>query len=283
MRSLPRRAQPSNMKKIFMVVALFALTMNAQAQFGNLLNKLKSAVSSSTTTETAAKDTTKAATTTSALSSAAAAISSSAAGSLLSGDVSSALKNVLGDLIAECVPLSQESILGAWKYNGISCVLESNEALANIGGSVAAGKIEEKVDGYLAMVGVAPGSCTFTFNKDNTCAFAVNGREVTGTYQLNAEAKTIDFVFYNYLSMTANVSYDLTELNLVFDAGKLLELTKKVTSLASSNSGSLSSLLGSAQQASAASTAATSAATLSTVSSLLDNYTGMLLGLKLKK
>ena len=264
-----------------MVVALFALTMNAQAQFSNLFNKLKSAVSSSTATETSVKDTTS--TTASALSSAAAAISSSAAGSLLSGDVSSALKNVLGDLIAECVPLSQETILGAWNYNGISCVLESNEALANIGGSVAAGKIEEKVDGYLAKVGVAPGSCTFTFNKDNTCAFAVNGREVTGTYQLNAEAKTIDFVFYNYLSMTANVSYNLSELNLVFDASKLLELTKKVTSYASSNSGNLSSLLGSAQQASAASTAAASTATLSTISSLLENYTGMLLGLKLKK
>ena len=274
------------MKKIFMVVALFALTMNAQAQLGNLFNKIKSVVSSSTTTETttSAAETTSAATSSSTASSIATAISSTAASSLLTGDVTSALKNVLGDLVAECVPLSEATINGAWNYNGASCVLESNEALANIGGSIAAGKIEEKLDGYLAMVGVAPGSCTFAFNEDNTCALAVNGREISGTYQLNAETKTVDFVFYNYLSMTAHVSYNLSELNLVFDADKLLELFKKVTSVVSSNSGNISSLLGSAaQQSTAATTAAASTATLSTISALLDSYTGMMLGMKLKK
>ena len=93
----------------------------------------------------------------------------------------------------------------------------------------AAGTIEEKLDGYLAKVGVAPGACTFAFLDNDSCQFTVKGRTINGTYTLNKEDKTVLFNFYGRLSMTAHVSYDLTNVNLVFDADKLLALIKKVT------------------------------------------------------
>lgn len=239
------------MKRIFLIVALAACTVSASAQFTNFLSNAFGKLTSSSKTDDDKK--------------------SAAA---------DAVKNVLGNLIGSSMPVSEATMRGEWKYQGISCVLESDEALANIGGSVAAGKVEEKLDSYLAKVGVAPGVCTFTFLDNDSCCFTVKGRDIKGTYSLNAEEKEVSFNFYGRLSMKANVSYGLSEMNLVFEADKLLSLIKKVTSTVASSGSSgsgLSSLLGGSSKASAASS------TLSTVSSLLDNYTGMMLGMKLSK
>ncbi|MBQ8542058.1 MAG: DUF4923 family protein [Bacteroidaceae bacterium] len=240
------------MKRIFLILAIFTFTMSASAQWTNFLgNALGKLTSSSTTTDDDKSQATN------------------------------ALKNVLGSLIGNSIPVSEATLLGDWNYQGVSCVLESDQALANIGGSVAAGTIEEKLDGYLAKVGVVPGACTFTFLDNDSCRFAVNGRAINGTYKLNSQDKTVAFNFYGRLSMTAHVSYDLANMNLVFDADKLLTLIKKVTSTVASSgssSGFFSSLFGGGASSSSA-----TASTLSTVSSLLDNYTGMMLGLKLKK
>lgn len=193
-----------------------------------------------------------------------------------------AVKNVLGNLIGSSMPVSEATLKGNWNYDGVSCVLESEQALANIGGSLASGTIEEKLDGYLAKVGVAPGACTFAFLDNDSCQFTVKGRTINGTYTLDSKEKTVLLNFYGRLSMTAHVSYNLTNMNLVFDADKLLALIKKVTSTVASTTSSasgsgLGSLLGGSTSVSAAS------GTLSTVSSLLENYTGMMLGMKLSK
>lgn len=243
------------MKRLFLIVAVFAFTVSASAQWTNFLSNALNKLSSSKTEETTS-------------------VATSAA--------TGAVKNVLSSLIGSSMPVSEATLKGTWNYEGTSCVLESDQALANIGGSVAAGKVEEKLDGYLAKVGVAPGACTFAFLDNDSCQFTVKGRTINGTYTLDSKEKTVLFNFYGRLSMTAHVSYDLTNMNLVFDADKLLSLIKKVTSTVASKtsteSGSgLGSLLGGSSTASAAS------GTLSTVSSLLENYTGMMLGMKLKK
>lgn len=238
------------MKKILFAVAFFAFTLNASAQWGNFLSNALNKLTSSTTQEEA------------------------------TSEVTSALQNVLGDLIGNSMPMTAATITGSWNYEGASCVLESDEALASLGGSVAAGKIEEKIDTYLAKVGVAPGTCTFTFLEGDSCVFSVNGRSISGNYALNSEDKTVAFSFYGYLNMTAHVSYNLSELDLVFNADRLLELIKKVTSTVSSKSSGVSSLLSGAQ---GTSTNAAALSSLSAVGALVDSYTGMMLGMKLKK
>lgn len=239
------------MKKILFAVTFFAFTLNASAQWSNFLSNAFGKLTSSSTTQ---EETTS--------------------------EVTSAIKNVLGDLIGSSLPMTAATIEGTWNYEGTSCVLESDQALAELGGSVAAGKIEEKLDTYLAKVGVAPGSCTFAFLDGDSCVFTVNGRSIGGNYSLNSEDKTVAMSFYGRLNMTAHVSYNLSELDLVFNADRLLELIKKVTSTVSSKSDSVSSMLAGAQNAS---TGTAALSTLSTVSALLDSYTGMMLGMKLKK
>lgn len=191
---------------------------------------------------------------------------------------SNVLANVLGNIVGQSVPFSKALIEGTWNYEGTACVLESENALSDIGGTVVTSQVEDKLDGYLAKIGVKEGACSFTFMQNDSCRFTVNGRNLDGAYTLDTENKKIDFSFlHGKLKMQSYVSYNVTDINIVFDADKLLELVKKVSTSVSDKSSSLSGLTSSSSQLAAAGTA------LSAMSSMLQNYDGMMLGMKLLK
>ncbi|MBO7230737.1 MAG: DUF4923 family protein [Bacteroidaceae bacterium] len=239
------------MKKLILVIALFmSFAMNGQAQaWKNVLGKVANKVVEEVADEVVDTD-------------------------------NSLVSNVLGTLIGNSLTFSKSVLVGTWNYEGAACVLESENALADIGGSVATSKIEETLDGYLAKVGVKSGACSFTFMENDSCCFTVNGRDIRGTYKLDVEEKRIDFSFLREkLNMKSYVSYNVTDVNLVFDADKLLDLIKNVTSSVSDKTSTLSSI----SSASSSTKLSTATATLNTVSTLVANYDGMMLGMKLKK
>jgi hypothetical protein len=215
------------MKKIAVLAVmamLFVGSANAQSFLSGLLNKLSGAVSDDSSTQ-------------------------------------NTITNVLGSLLGESMTLTKSTIKGTWSYNGASCVLESDDALSKIGGSVVTSTVEEKMNGYLKKVGIKENTCSFTFNENDSCTFKVGSREINGAYELDGEKKTIHFSFlYGRFTSTAHVAYDVTSLNIVFNADKLLNLVQKVTP-----------------------TAAKYSTTLSTMATLLESYKGMMLGMKLKK
>ncbi len=232
------------MKKILILAVIFSLATNAMAQSGlsNMLGNLFGGKTDSSKTET----------------------------------TTNAVSNVLGALIGNSLPVTNEMLIGTWEYTSVACVLKSNDALSNVGGALGSSKIEETLNGYLAKVGVKEGSCYFTFANDSSCVFKVAGKDVKGKYNFNAQEKKLQLTFYSRLNMTADVAYNLNTVNIVFNADKLLSLVKSVTSkVAGSSDGEgskVSSLLGDS-----------ASSTLSTVSSLLEKYDGMMLGLKMKK
>ncbi|MBQ5663513.1 MAG: DUF4923 family protein [Bacteroidaceae bacterium] len=217
------------MKKIAILAIMATLcmgTVNAQSFLSNILGKLKGSSSTETTTST-----------------------------------ENVVTNVLGSLLGNSVTLSKSAIKGTWEYTGASCVLESDNALAQIGGSVATSKIEEKMNTYLKKIGVKEGTCSFTFAENDTCTFKVGSREIKGKYTLDGENKTIQFSFLQgHFTSTAHVAYSVSSLSIVFNADKMLNLIQKVTP-----------------------TAAKYSTTIATLSTLLENYKGMMLGMKLKK
>ncbi len=236
-----------SMRRIFILIFVCTFAMGASAQWTNLFksitDKISSSSSSQTTTESSAVET---------------------------------VKNVLGNLIGNSMPVSEATLTGVWNYEGVSCVLKSEQALASIGGNVVTSNIESKLDGYLAKVGVVPGACTFTFSANDSCSFAIGGRSINGTYKLNKEDKTVAFSFYGRLNMTAHVSYEISNMNLVFNADKMLELIKRVSSAISSSADTGAGALG-------GESGVATLSTLKTISSLLQNYDGMMLGMRLKK
>ena len=178
-----------------------------------------------------------------------------------SSETANTVTNVLGSLLGNSMTLSKSTILGTWSYTGASCVLESDNALAKAGGTVATAKIEEKMNSYLGKVGVKEGKCSFTFAENDSCTFKVGNREIKGKYELNGEEKKIHFSFlYDRFTATAHVAYEVTSLSIVFNADKMLGLVQKVAPTAAKNSN-----------------------TLATLATLIENYNGMMLGMKLKK
>ena len=99
------------------------------------------------------------------------------------------------------------------------------------------------------------------FNEDKTFSANVKGKSFNGTYSVSEDYKTMTLQFGKALAVkpfTASISATSSQLNLLFQADRLLELLGKLTS-SSSNT------------------------TLKTVGTIVNQYDGMKLGLELKK
>ncbi len=186
----------------------------------------------------------------------------------------SAVTNILGTILGNSLTLSYEALEGTWDYEGVACVLESEEALSNIGGTLVTGTLETKIDEKLALIGVSKGNCSFTFAKDSTCVIRVGGYNLNGKYRLNVEDKVIDFTFmYDKLPLKTYVSYEIQSVDIVFKADRLLSFIKNVASYFS-NSGAAGGQQGQLQTAMQA---------VGAMGTLLQNYDSMMLGAKLSK
>lgn len=174
-------------------------------------------------------------------------------------NTASTLGNLLSDLLGSSSSISQSDIVGTWNYTGSDCVFESDNLLAKAGGSVAASKIEKSVDSQLSKVGIKSGSCSFIFNKDNTYTATIGSRTISGNYTLDPSNKKIKLTYLAGVgSMTPRIAKSGSTISLLFESDKLLTLLKGASALTGSSS-------------------------LSSLSSLLDNYDGLYIGLKLKK
>lgn len=170
-----------------------------------------------------------------------------------------ALGNILGNILGSSATLSEKSLVGTWKYTGSDCVFESENLLAKAGGAVAAQKVENELNTQLAKVGIKSGACTFTFNSDNTYTAKLGTRTIQGQYALDTKNKKLKMTYLGGLAtMTPRVAMTNGKLSLLLESDKLLTLVKGVSALSKSTSASA-------------------------VSSILSNYKGMYIGMKLSK
>lgn len=200
-------------------------------------------------------------------------VASEVADNAASTDSGSAVTNILGAILGNSLTLSNEALEGTWSYDGVACVLESEDALSNIGGAVVTESLEAKLNEKLEKVGISKGNCSFTFVNDGTCIINVNGHDLKGKYELDAAEKVIVFTFvYDTLPLKTYVAYEVKNLNVVFKADRLLAFIKNVASyFSNSASGEQLGQLQSIMQ------------TIGAAGTLLQNYDGMMLGAKLTR
>ena len=168
------------------------------------------------------------------------------------------VKNVVESVTGTTLPVD---VKGTWTYSGTAVKFESEDLLKSTAASLAAGQVEDKLDEYVQKVGIKAGTFSFTFNEDKTFSANVKGKSFNGTYSVSEDYKTMSLQFGKTFAtkpFTAAISATSAQLDLLFQADKLLELLEKLT--ASSNN-----------------------ATLKTVSTIAGQYDGMQLGLELKK
>lgn len=169
------------------------------------------------------------------------------------------LGNILDQLLSKSSTLTQDELVGTWKYQSPDCVFESENLLAQAGGKVAAQRIEGQLTTHLAKVGIKQGYCSFTFNKDNTYSAVIGGRAINGNYTFDAKNKIIKMTYLGGLgSMTPKVVKNGKSISLLYESDKLMKLVSTMSKLSGS-------------------------ATIKTLNALLGNYDGLYIGMKLQK
>ena len=137
-----------------------------------------------------------------------------------------AVKNVVESVTGKTLPID---VKGTWTYSGTAVKFESEDLLKSTAATVAASQVEDKLDEYVSKIGIKAGTFSFTFNEDNTFVAKVLGKSFNGNYTLSEDYKTIDLQFGKAVGIkpfTAAVTATSTQLDLLFQADKLLELIK---------------------------------------------------------
>ena len=168
--------------------------------------------------------------------------------------------NVVGDVVGNLLgtnKLNEKNLTGTWNYSGPCVVLESKNVLANVGGTVITGQIEDKLGNTLKKIGFKPGTVLLTLDVDKTFSVAVGGKPVQGTWSVEGTNLVLT-ILGKSIKINANLSGG--NLQLAMNADKMLTLLNAVTTQVST----LSSSFG-------------------TLTNLLKKYDGVHLGLKFAK
>lgn len=168
--------------------------------------------------------------------------------------LSGAVKQVVGDKAT-----TETSLIGTWVYVGPDCQLKGDDLLKNIGGDAAGVEVEKKMVPIYEKAGL--NTIQYTFNEDKTCSYTIKGKKVDGTYEFDAEAKTVTIVAGRLkVKTTAHIVTLGSNMSFVFDADKILSVVKTITGVTSGLNKSAS-----------------------TVNKLLEQFDGMMVGFELKK
>lgn len=172
------------------------------------------------------------------------------------------LKDILSDVAKVVVgdkATTQASLIGTWDYVGPDCQLKGDDILKNIGGETAGEEVEKKMAPIYEKAGL--NSIQYTFNEDKTCSYTIKGKKVEGTYEFDAEAKTVTIKAGKLgIKTTAHIVTLGSNMSFVYDADKILSVVKTITGAASGLN-----------------------ASASTVNKLLEQFNGMMVGFELKK
>lgn len=174
---------------------------------------------------------------------------------------SSAVKEVVSAVVGEKA-LTAADLQANWGYVSPACDLESTNILKNAGGNVISSQIEKKLDDLCKKAGITEGKFSYTFNADSTFTNTLpKGKPLTGTYSFDAEKQTVTLKYGKLLKLTtleAKISKSGDNINLLFNANKLMTLLNLVSNLSQSES-------------------------IKAVNQLFNQYDGIMLGFEMKK
>lgn len=141
--------------------------------------------------------------------------------------LSGVAKTVIGDKAT-----TEASLIGTWVYVGPDCQLKGDDLLKNIGGDAAGAEVEKKMQPIYEKAGL--NTIQYTFNEDKTCSYTIKGKKVEGTYEFDAEAKTVIIKAGRLgIKTTAHIVTLGDNMSFVFDADKILSVVKTITGAAS--------------------------------------------------
>ena len=163
---------------------------------------------------------------------------------LSNGGVKDMVESVVDQL--DVIP---KNIEGPWEFSGSAVKFTGDNMLMNAASELAVGKVEAQLDEYLQMVGIKEGLFSYVFNEDGSFSTSFKQTKFPGEYTYSKEEKTLELDYgknekLKGIALKTNVSVGANNLQLLFNADKLLDFISKITSsVGDSKLGALTSLL----------------------------------------
>lgn len=162
-----------------------------------------------------------------------------AVGAVSDATGNSAAGNAVSDLLAKftgSVTTTKDNLVGTWNYSDPKVQFESDNLLADAGGSAMAQKVESKLALAYKAVGISAGKLKFTFTKDDKVTYVMGGKEFSGTYIFDEKNKTLTLNIPKLnKGITAYVTVSGNQMCLCFDSSKVMSLFTSVASRFSEN------------------------------------------------
>lgn len=225
------------MKKLIIIIA-FALTLGSASMYANpqdLLNNLQSTLSNLTGSSSSSSDSDD---------------DSSSSSSILSA-ISSFVNNTLANN-----NFTIEDLVGTWNYSSPAVSFESESVLQDLGGTAAATALESKLEPYYTKLGFD--KTTLTVDSEENFTLILGKVKLKGTISKDENDRlvfNVKIAGKSLYKLQANATKSGSTLNVTFDASKLIQILKTVSSVANIS-------------------------TLTTVSNLLSSYDGVYMGFK---
>ena len=137
--------------------------------------------------------------------------------------------------ITDQMDIIPENIEGEWEYNSIDVKFTGDNALMNAASEVAVSKIEDKLTEYMQIIGLKEGTFGYRFNPDGSFTTSFLKLELPGKYTFSSEEDSIELAYgstgkLNGVKMKATAKVNATNLELLFNADKLMEFLGKISS-----------------------------------------------------
>lgn len=146
---------------------------------------------------------------------------------------SSFLQGLINKVVENVTTVAEDDIYGTWNYRGSACTFESDDLLKKAGGEVAARQVEKKMDETFAKIGIEEGMCSYTFNEDKTFSAVIGKKTLNGTFEYDAKEKTLTMTFLKLAKMNVTVKRTGRNMDLLFDADKMLKVLQLASSVSS--------------------------------------------------
>lgn len=137
--------------------------------------------------------------------------------------------------ITDQLDIIPENIEGEWEYNSIDVKFTGDNALMNAASEVAVSKIEDKLTEYMQIIGLKEGTFGYRFNPDGSFTTSFLKLDLPGKYTFSSEEDTIELSYGSEgklkgVKMKATAKVNATNLELLFNADKLMEFLGKISS-----------------------------------------------------
>ena len=152
--------------------------------------------------------------------------------------VNTVLQSVLG---MTGTKVSQQSLIGTWKYSQPGCAFTSEKLLAQAGGEIVATNVKTKLQPTYQRVGISASNTQVTFNQDGTFSAKIAGKAWSGTYKYDASTCKITMSGL-LLNVNCYAKQNVNGIGLLFEGKKLLSMIQTMSALSGGQNATLNTI-----------------------------------------